>query len=127
MPGAGNEYYYSMMLNINNVFFKNDSIINGLRYSDTSTRNTYTYNFSARIPVNRKLRIIPKFRMDYREEKGNDDNRLTMNPKLRIDYRLKKWVRLEVEGGVKWTDAYSSGISSKSTETFVSAGYRVNF
>jgi hypothetical protein len=50
-----------------------------------------------------------------------------MNPKVRIDYRLKKWVRLEVEGGVKWTDNYSSGISSKSTETYISAGYRVNF
>ena len=127
MPGAGNEYYYSLQLNASNVFFENNSIINGLRYSDTSTRNTYTYNFSARIPVNRKLRIIPKFRMDYREEKGNDDNRLTMNPKLRIDYRLKKWVRLEVECGAKWTDNYSSGISSKSTETFVTAGYRVTF
>jgi hypothetical protein len=65
--------------------------------------------------------------MDYRVEKASDDKRLTMNPKLRIDYRLKKTVRLEVESGVKWVDNYSSGISSKSTETFVSAGYRVNF
>jgi hypothetical protein len=128
LPGAGNEYYCSMQLNINNVLIENDSIINGLRYSDTSRRNTYTYNISARIPfINRKLRIIPKFRMDYREEKGNDDNRLTMNPKMRIDYRLKKMVRLEVEGGVKWADDYSSGISSKSIESFVSAGYRINY
>ena len=41
MPGAGNEYYCSMQLNINNVFFKNDSIINGLRYSDTSRKHLY--------------------------------------------------------------------------------------
>ncbi len=116
-----------MLLNINNVFFKNDSIINGLRYSDTSRRNSYTYNISARIPFNKKLRLIPKFRMDYRAEKANDDNRFTMNPKLRIDYRLKKTVRLEVEGGFKWTDNYSSGISTKSKETFVSAGYRVSY
>ncbi|MFQ5788104.1 MAG: tol-pal system YbgF family protein, partial [Thermodesulfobacteriota bacterium] len=127
VPGAGNEYYCSMQLNINNVFLENDSIINGLRYSDTSTRNTYTYNISTRIPINRKLRLIPKFRMDYRVEKGNDNKRLTMSPKMRIDYRLKKRVRLEVEGGVKWTDDYSSGISSKSAETYISAGYRVNF
>ena len=127
MPGAGNEYYCSMQLNINNVFFENDSIINGLRYSDTSSRNTYTYNISTRIPFTRKFRLIPKFRMDYRVKKGNDDKRLTMSLKMRIDYRLKKWVRLEVEGGVKWTDDYSSGISSKSIETFISAGYRVNF
>ncbi len=65
--------------------------------------------------------------MDYRTEKANDNNRFTMNPKLRIDYRLKKTVRLEVEGGVKWTDNYSSGISSKTKETFVSAGYRISY
>ncbi len=127
VPGEGNQYYSSLQLNINNVFFKNDSVINGLRYSNTSRRNSYTYNISARFPFSRKLRIIPKFRMDYREEKGNDDNRLTMNAKLRIDYRLKKLVRLEVEGGVKWEDNYSSGISSNSMQTFISAGYRVNF
>ena len=125
--GAGNEYYSSMQLNINNLFLENDSIINGLRYSDTSRRNTYTYSLSTRIPFNRKFRLIPKFRMDYRVEKASDDKRLTMNSKLRIDYRLKKTMRLEVESGVKWVDNYSSGISSKSTETFVSAGYRVNF
>jgi hypothetical protein len=125
--GAGNEYYSSMQLNINNVFLENDSIINGLRYSDTSRRNTYTYNISARIPFNRKFRLIPKFRMDYRVEKASDNTRLTMNPKLRIDYRFKKTVRLEVESGVKLVDNYSLGISSKSTETFVSAGYRVSY
>ena len=65
--------------------------------------------------------------MDYSIEKGNDDKRLTMSPKLRIDYRLKKLVRLEVEGGINCADYYYSGISSKSMETFISAGYRVNF
>ncbi len=127
MPGAGNEYYSSIQLNINNVFFKNDSIINGLRFSDTSRRNTYTYNVRTRIPFNKKIRLVPKFRMDYRVEKANDDNRLTMCPKLRIDYRLKKTVRFEIEGGVKWTDNYSSGISSKTKDTFVSVGYRISY
>lgn len=128
VPGAGNEYYCSMQLNISNLIFENDSIITGLRYSDTSTRKAYTYDISARIPFfNRKLRIIPRFRMDYRVEKGNDDTRLTKNPKIRIDYRLNKRLRLEVEAGVKWTDDYSSGILAKSTESYFSAGYRVNF
>ena len=127
VPSAGNQYYSSLQLNINNIFFKNDSVINGLRYSNTSRRNTYTYNIRARIPFSRKFRLIPKFQMDYRIEKGNDDKRLSINPKLRIDYRLKKLVRLEVEGGIKWVDNYSSGISSNSMQTFISAGYRVNF
>ena len=51
VPGTGNQYYSSLQLNINNIFFKNDSIINGLRCSNTSRRSTYAYNISARIPL----------------------------------------------------------------------------
>ena len=126
-PGSGNEYYSSMRLNINNIFFENDSIVNGLRFSDTSRRNTYIYDISMRIPFNRKFRIIPRFRMNYRAEKANDDNSLTMQPRMRVDYRLTKWARLEAEGGIEWKDDQSSGISTKSTRSFFSFGYRVIF
>ncbi len=126
-PGSGNEYFCSMRLDINNVFFENDSIVNGLRFSDTSRRNIYSYDISTRIPFNRKFRVIPKFRVDYRDEKWSEDNYLSVKPKVRVDCRLTKWARLEVEGGVEWTDDYSSGISSKSTRSFCSFGYRVTF
>jgi tetratricopeptide (TPR) repeat protein len=127
MPGSGNEYYYSTRLNINNVFFENDSIVNGLRFSDTSRRNTYSYDISTRIPFNRKFRIIPRYRINYRAEKANDDNSLTMQPRMRVDYRLTKWARLEVEGGIEWKNDYISGISKKATRSFFSFGYRVTF
>ncbi len=126
-PGSGNEYYSSLRLNINNIFFENDSIVNGLRFSDTSRRNTYSYDVSMRIPFNRKFRIIPRYRLNYRAEKANDDNSLTMQPRMRVDYRLTKWARLEVEGGLEWKDDYSSGVSTKSTRSFFSFGYRVTF
>ncbi len=127
VPGTGNEYYCSMQLISNNVFFENDSIINGLRYSDTIRNNTYTYDFSARFPFTKKFRIVPKYRMDYRDKKGSDDKRLRLRPAMRMDYRFKKSVRFEVEGGVEWRNDYASGISSKSMEAFISAGYRINF
>ncbi len=127
VSSAGNEYYYSMRLNINNVLFENDSIVNGFRYSDTSRRNTYTYDISARIPFARKFRLVPRCRIDYRADKESDDSRMTMNPRMRIDYRFKKWLRFEMNGGFKWMDTVSSGVSSKSTESNVSLGYRVNF
>jgi len=127
MPGSGNEYYYSTRLNINNVFFENDSIVNGLRFSDTSRRNTYSYDISTRIPFNRKFRIIPRFRINYMAEKANDDNSLTMQPRMRVDYRLAKWARLEAEGGIEWKNVHSSGISTKSTRSFFSFGYRLTF
>jgi len=127
VPGTGNDYYCSMQLINNNVFFENNSIVNSLRYSDTSTNNTYTYSFNARIPFTKKFRIIPKYRMDYRLKKGSNDKRLRMRPTMRMDYRFKKFMRFEVEGGVEWRNDYASGISSKSMEAFISAGYRMNF
>ncbi len=65
--------------------------------------------------------------MDYRYKKGSDAKRLRMRPTMRIDYRFKKFVRFEVEGGVEWRDDYASGITSKSMDAFISAGYRINF
>ncbi len=127
MPGTGNEYYFSTRLDINNVFFENDSIVNSLRLSDTSRRNTYTYDISTRIPFNRKFRMIPRFRVDYRTEKEDDDTVLTLQPRMRLDYRLTKWARLEVEGGIEWKDEKSSGVSSNSTRSFLSLGYRLTF
>ncbi len=46
---------------------------------------------------------------------------------MRMDYRFKKFVRFEVESGVEWRNDYASGITSKSMEAFISAGYRINF
>ncbi|MBI5150219.1 MAG: tetratricopeptide repeat protein [Candidatus Omnitrophica bacterium] len=127
VPGTGKEYSYSTQLITNNVLVENDVIITGLRYSDAQTNHTTSFTINARYPYLTKLRFIPKLRLDFREDKGSDDNRFLARPTMRIDYNFKKWMRFEVEGGFEWVDEVSSGVSQTSTEQFISAGYRLTF
>ncbi len=127
VPGTGQEYFYSAQLITNDVIMDNDVIIPGVRYSDTQNNNTYTFTLNSRFPVTKDFRVIPKFRADYRTEKDSNDDRVTIRPVLRADYRLKKWLRFEAEIGMEWRDESTNGVSQKSTESFISVGYRMNF
>jgi len=124
---TGKEYTYSLQL-INSSFFKeNDVIIYGLSYTNGAQNNTYTAYINGSFPMTKKLRLMPKIRFDYRNATSGGDNRFTFQPSVRLDYNVTKSAQLELEGGIEWINEKSSGINQKSTESFVSAGYRINF
>lgn len=127
IPGTGVDLFYSLQLILTSLFYENDAVITGVRFSDTQSSYTSTFTLRGRFPYKRRLRFIPKFRMDYRDEKNSADKRFTLRPVMRIDYQFKKWLRFETEAGFEYRDEDSAGISSSSTETFVLAGFRINF
>jgi hypothetical protein len=125
---TGKEFTYSTQLVSSNVLKENDVIIYGLSYSDTAQTNLYSLNLNGSFPLTQKLRLIPRFRLDYRKAKnGVDDNQSVLRPAIRVDYNFTKWMHLETEGGIDWVNGKSSGIKQKSTETFISTGIRINF
>jgi hypothetical protein len=127
VEGTGIDMSYSTQLILTNLFYENDAIITGVRYSDTNQSNTVTLTANGRFPYKKRLRFIPKFRFDYSEEKDTSDNRVLIRPVMRIDYQLKKWIQFETEGGFEFRDEKSTGLSSKSTESFILVGFRINF
>ena len=124
---TGQDYFYSTQLIASNVLREGDVVITGLNFSDTERYYTYSLNLNTRFPLNRKIRIIPKFRLDYRDAKENGDTRIAVRPVLRVDYNFSRWMRFEAEAGVEWLDEKNSGVPQNSIETFISAGYRLNF
>lgn len=124
---TGKEYTYSTQLVSSNVFKENDVIIYGLSYSDTAQSNLYSLNLNGSFPLTQKLRLIPRLRLDYRKAKSGVDNQSIIRPAVRFDYQMTKWMHFEVEGGIDWVNGKSSGIKQKTTETFVSTGFRINF
>jgi tetratricopeptide (TPR) repeat protein len=126
-PGTGVDVAYLTQLIFSNVVLENDTVITALRYSDTANYNTYTVNLNGRFPVTRKIRLNPKVRVDFRDTKISDENRVSVRPVLRTDYQLRKWMRCEVEGGVEWVDEGASESSQTAVETFVTMGARINF
>jgi hypothetical protein len=127
VESTGLDYFYSTQLVASNVLLPEDVLITGLGYSDTAQYHTYTLNLNTRFPITRNIRLIPRFRFDYRDNKDNDDSRFTIRPIGRVDYVLTRWMRFEVETGFEWLTEKTLGTVQKSTEAFVSAGYRLSF
>ena len=127
IPGTGKEYYYSTQFIASNLFYESDSFILSTRYADTLNSDTYTVDGNLRINVNRKLRLNPRLRFDYRKSKRDDDSRWFARPSIKIDYRIKKWMKLEFELGYEWLDETVSNNSIKTSSYFVSLGYRAQF
>jgi len=124
---TGFDYTYSAQFIASNVLKENDVVISRVSYLDGARHNTYSLNLNGHFPLRQKLRFIPKFRFDYRDAKSGEDNRVSVRPSMRFDYNFTRWAHFEIEGGFEWLDERSFGISHQSTETFVSAGYRIIF
>ncbi len=107
---------------------KGDSTIFGLRYSDSMNNNDYSLKVNTRLSfLDRKLRINPRVRIDYRKDKDDDGNRIIVGGQLRTEYRWKKWLHFEIEGGTERIDDEDFDESEISQEYFISAGFRVTF
>lgn len=127
VDGTGVDLSYLLQFVITSLFIENDAIITGFRFSDTNTNNTYTATVSGRFPYRRNWRFIPKFRFDYRDEKGTSDHRFTTRPTMQVTYQMKRWLRFEVETGVELRNENSAGAQIYSTETFITSGFRITF
>lgn len=111
----------------NGLFVENDIMIFGLRFNDTARNETYTSTLNWRVNVNRNLRLNPRLRLDYRQDKDDDDDRWLARPFLRVDYRMKRWMKLEADVGYEWLEESFAGMSQNTTGYFLSLGYRAQF
>ncbi|MFQ5587060.1 MAG: hypothetical protein ACE5GF_09630, partial [Thermodesulfobacteriota bacterium] len=124
VQGTGVEYFFSTQLIGTSLIKEGDTAIIGLRYSDTSTSDTLSFNLNTRYPASRALRINPRMRIDYRESDDESEKKWVLRPSLRTDYFWrKKRLHFELEAGGDWT--YSSVEDSQ--DYFIVVGYRVDF
>ena len=127
VEGTGTEYYLTTQLTKSNLFRENDSVTASVRYGDLYNSRMYALLLNCRLPYKRDFRFMPKVQLDYRDEKSTSDYRWSIRPALLAEYRLSTWLRFEMEAGMSWTEDVVAGTSLDSTETYLSAGYRVYF
>ena len=128
IPGTGTEFYYSLQLLAGNLPLRQGLTSIGLRVADTMRSRRYAVTTSSRLPLGRRLRLMPQFRLEFRSgKKGSGDDRVTIGPRLRMEYALKQWMSLEVEGGIDWNDQSWFGVNEDSQEAYVTVGYRLSF
>ena len=129
VPGTGTESRYSIQLIGSSLIKEGDIAIIGMSYADASTSNTTSMNLNTRYPLGREWRINPRFRVDYRQNKENNDEQLKIRPSFRTEYRFKKRYHFELEAGYEWaTDKFSETNEEEKTRGyFWTAGYRIDF
>ncbi len=127
IPGTGNEYFYNLQLIGSNLIKENDITILGLRYSDTNSTDTSSVLINHRYPVSRELRLNPRFRVDFRENRNNNSEQWIYAPSIQVDYVWRKKYRFEVETGGEWSERQLTTSSEDTVSYFIYLGYRADF
>ncbi|MBE9554308.1 MAG: hypothetical protein IMF05_12670, partial [Proteobacteria bacterium] len=126
-PGTGLEYNYSTQLIGSGLIMEADVNIFGLRYSDASNADTSTFSFDARYPLTRNWRLNPRLRADFKQNDDDEGEQVRVRSSLRTDYRPKKWLRLDLEAGMEWTEDHFQDETTTTIGYNFMLGYRANF
>ena len=117
-----------------NLFADGDVSILGFRFSDTKQSKTATVDVNVRYPLDRKWRINPRLRTDYRFATADLGSRVRIRPSLRVNYRWKRPVNIEMEVGGEWSTekiiedaAVGTGTTDNTAEWYARVGYRYDF
>jgi hypothetical protein len=124
---TGQELYASAQIIGTSLFKEGDLGIVGIRYADTSTSVRYGFDLNTRYPVTRALKINPRFRLSYRENKNDDGTQLSARPSFRLNYQMGRHGSLEADVGAEWQRTSNSSMREESWDYFVTAGYRLDF
>ena len=90
-------------------------------------RDSYTFTFNSRYPLDDKLRFTPRFRIDYRENKIQSGDQWRFIPGLRLEYILARNWRFEIDGEYRYADKELEGIADGKDGYAVSVGFRWDF
>ncbi len=123
----GNEYFYSAQLIGNSLLKEGDVYTLGMRYGDTLSYDAWTFDINARYPVTRDLRVGPRMRIRYRDQKNGDLTETSFLPSVRMNYRYMRNHHFELELGSEWVNRDQGGVSDTSLDYYLAAGYRFDF
>lgn len=131
IPATGKEYYYGAQLVGTGLFWENDIYIFSGRYADTQRTRTYTADFNARVSLSRKVRVSPRLRYGFRDNKLDTGNFSQFQPTMRFNYYPMRGGEVEIEAGANFSRQKSifAGLPTSTTEQgyVLSAGYRIDF
>jgi len=120
------EMAYSVLAIGNSVFTSGDLNVLVLRYQNGETLKTTSLGLSSRWPLWGAWRLGPRARVDKRLVVFNDSTQWLYVPSLRLDYQRSR-VWLEFEGGEEIGKIGVGTQDQKTTRTYFSLGYRINF
>ena len=119
-------YVYGQFIG-NDLFKPGDLLSAGLRYTDAERMDITSLLLRGRIPVNERLRLTPRLRLDFRDRDDGDSQRRVL-PSLFTTYRLGKRTSLEIDIGAEFSHFdRTEGEDQDDRFFYLSAGYRYDF
>ena len=131
VEGSGTEFYTGAQLVGTDLLMKGDTMTFGMRYADVAKFKIVAADIGAFFPVTDRLRIDPRIRAGYRDDKIGTGRTWNILPSIRAVYRLTSSTELDFEAGRNWidqniNDPVTSG-SKDETSWYVNFGYRFSF
>lgn len=124
---TSDEIYASAQIVGSSLFKEGDLGIIGVRFADTTSSTRYGLDINTRYPVSRALRISPRMRVSYRENKNDDGTQLSARPSVRLNYQMGRRASFEADLGSEWQRNENSMMREESWDYFVTVGYRLDF
>lgn len=124
---TGDEFFYSLQLIGSGLIKQGDISSLGVRYGDTQYRDIYSVTLNTRYPFYDNLKLNPRMRIDYRENKILTGEQWRFIPGLRLEYRLAKNWRFEIDGEYRYADKVLEGIADGKDGYAISLGFRWDY
>ena len=116
--------YYSINLVASSVFTQGDVGIVSLRHAETSTTDIDSLSIDSRFSIGRAWRINGRLRVDYRRILSDMSEEWTYTPGLRLQYRPNRKLRLELEGGKRFSSRRMETADLDRESYYINLGYQ---
>lgn len=127
LPGTGIEFYYSAQLTGTSMIKQGDVATVGVRYSDATSSDRYTLQINTRYPIDSALRVGPRLRLDYRQNKDDDGKAVSAIPSIRFNYLWSRDIQFELEIGGDWSRTTANGVEDTTLGYLIFVGHRIDF
>lgn len=122
------EYFYHLQLSGNDLMFSGNSNILDLSHRITGSTRTSSATFDTRCTVNRRWKVSPRLRADYRDNILDRSVQWVTAPSVKMEYQWRDRYGVRIEAGGEWVtrELYDHEADNDSSY-FVKLGYKANF
>ncbi len=124
---APSEYFYHLRLSGSDLMFTGNNNVLDLSHRVTETTRTSTATLDTRYTINRRWKVSPSLRTDYRDNLIDRSVQWSAAPSVKMEYRWRDRYGLRIEAGGEWVNRELYDEASSDSSYFVKLGYKANF
>ncbi len=124
---APSEYFYHLRLSGSDLMFSGNNNVLDLSHRVTETTRTSTATLDTRYTINRRWKVSPRLRTDYRDNFIDRSVQWSATPSVKMEYRWRDRYGLRIEAGGEWVNRELYDEASSDSSYFVKLGYKANF